>query len=157
MASLPGPSTLSALAYPRYSSRMLERAAILTLGLATMLPAAASAGITREEIGQGRIATMVRVDELRRDGDTVRLRLVNLTNERLENVRVLVNESFRWKDEMHPGEDDPSRAEIVTVAEPIAPGATRDVTETMASPPVREDGWFVPTATVVGLDTYPVP
>ena len=134
---------------------MLGRTAFIALGLAAMLPAPAAAEITREEIGQGQIANMVRVDELRRDGDAVRLRLVNLTKERLENVRVLVGESFRWKDEMHPGADDPSRAEIFTVAERIAPGAARDVTLTMPLPPVREDGWFVLGATVIGLDTYP--
>lgn len=136
---------------------MLGRAALLALGVATMLlPAAVSARIAREEIRQGRIATMIRVDGLGRDGETVRLRLVNLTGERLENVRILVSESFRWKDEMHPGADDPSRAAVFTVAEPIAPGTARDVALTMPSPPVRDDGGFVLGATVVGLDTYPM-
>jgi hypothetical protein len=136
---------------------MLRTGALLALALAVLPPAAALAEISREEIGRGEIATMVRVEGVRRDGDTVRLRLVNLTGGRLENVRVLVSESFRWKDEMHPGEDDPSRAEIFTVAEPVAPGTTRDVTLTVPAPPVREDGGFVLAATVVGLDTYPVP
>jgi hypothetical protein len=134
---------------------MPGRGVLLALALATLPAATATAEITREEIGQGQIATMVRVEEVRRDGDTVQLRLVNLTSERLENLRVLVSESFRWKDETHPGEDDPSHARIFTVAEPIAPGATRDVTVTLTSPPVRGDGWFVLDATVVGLDTYP--
>jgi len=135
---------------------MPRKGAFLALALAALLPAPATAEIAREEIGQGQIVTMVRVEGVRRDGDAVRFRLVNLTSDRLENVRVLVSESFRWKDEMHPGEDDPSRAEIFTVGEPIAPGATRDVTVTMPAPPVRGDGWFVLGATAVGLDTYPV-
>jgi hypothetical protein len=136
---------------------MLRRSALLALTLAALSPAAGTAEISGERIGRGEIATMVRVDGVRRDGAAVRLRLVNLTSDRLENVRMLVTESFRWKDETHPGEDDPSRAEIFTVAEPIAPGATRDVTVTMPAPPARKDGWFVLGATAVGLDTYPVP
>jgi len=133
---------------------MLGRTALLALGLATTLPAAATAQITRSEIRRDQLATMIRIEGLRRDGDTVRLRFVNLTSERVENVRVFVSESFRWKDEMHPGADDPSRAAVFTVGERIAPGAAGDVSLTIPPPPVREDGWFVLGATVVGLDTY---
>jgi len=98
---------------------------------------------------------MIRLESSRREGDTVRMLLVNLTGERLENVRVLVTESFRWADEQHPGPDDPSRASVVTLPGRIAPRAMFDATVPLAPSPARGDGRFVLRATVVGLDAYP--
>jgi hypothetical protein len=134
---------------------MYGRLALLALGLAMLPSGSGAATITKSEVGRGRIAAMIRLENPRRDGATVRMRLVNLTGERLENVRVLVTESFRWTDEQHPGPDDPSRATIVTLPDRIAPAATFEATVTLAPPAARAEGRFVLDATVVGLDAYP--
>ena len=117
----------------------------------------AAARIEAEQVGQGEIATVVRIDNVERAGNTVTARLQNLSNDRLENVRVIVGESFRWTNERHPGPNDPSRADVVMVTDPIPPRGSIVVRHTFDSRPERTDGWFTPTVEVVGLERYALP
>jgi len=117
----------------------------------------AAARIEAEEISQGEIASMVRVENVERTGDTVTARLQNLSNDRLENVRVIVGESFRWTNERHPGPDDPSRADVIMVTDPIPPRGVIVIRHTFDPRPERTDGWFKPTVEVVGLERYAMP
>jgi hypothetical protein len=64
---------------------------------------------------------VVRVEDLRSDDDDVRGRLVNETDDQIENVRLLVSDQFLWRNERHPGTDSPSDAHAVTVPGPIPP------------------------------------
>jgi hypothetical protein len=130
-------------------------ALVFVLGLLTTLPAVTAPVVERRLVGSGQLVTMVRVEDVQRDGDMVRFRLVNQTPQRLENLRVLITESFRWTDERHPGADDPGRAVVATVPGPLAPGASTDASVHIPPRPVRTDGWFVLRATVIGLDAFP--
>ena len=58
---------------------------------------------------------------------------------KVENVRVIVGQSFRWKNERHPGPDDPSRADVVMVTDPIAPRGSIVITHTFPARPDRPD------------------
>lgn len=132
------------------------RLVVCALALLTAAHVAA-ARIEAEVVGEGEIASLVRVDDVRRTGNTVTARLQNLSNARLENVRVIVGESFRWANERHPGPDDPSRADVVMVNEPIPPRGTVTIRHTFKPRPQRTDGWFTPTVEVVGLERYATP
>ena len=117
----------------------------------------AAARIEAEQVGQGEIASMVRVDNVQYAGNTVTARLQNLSNDRLENVRVIVGESFRWTNERHPGPNDPSRADVIMVTDPIPPRGSIVIRHTFDPRPERTDGWFKPTVEVVGLERYSTP
>ena len=117
----------------------------------------AAARIEAEEVSQGEIASLVRVDDVQRVGNTITARLENLSDSRLESVRVIVGESFRWANERHPGPDDPSRADVVMVSDPIPPRGTVVIRHTLDPRPERSDGWFKPTVEVVGVARYPMP
>lgn len=135
---------------------MAARSSIaLALVLMAAVATGAAARIVRSEVADGKVAAMVRIEDLRRDGAVVRARLVNLTNERLVNVRILVSESFRWTDERHPGPDDPSQALAVTVPEALPPRGSVEASVPLPAPPPRHDGTFVLGASVLALDAYP--
>ena len=127
------------------------------IGSALTLLAAAQIAAARVEgtrVAQDEIASVVRVSDVDLVGDTVRARLDNLSNDRLENVRVIVGQSCRWKNERHPGPDDPSRADVLMVTDSIEPRSSIVITHTFSARPERADGWFQPSVEVVGLDRY---
>ena len=50
--------------------------------------------------------------------------LVNYTKQTLREVRLQILYSWRWKDEHHPGRDDPGRAAYHLLDQEIPPGQT---------------------------------
>jgi hypothetical protein len=65
---------------------------------------ALSAGIASAATDR-RVDDIVRVEDVQSDDATVRGRLVNETNDALENVRLIVADQFLWRNERHPGDD----------------------------------------------------
>jgi hypothetical protein len=78
--------------------------------------------------------------------------LVNYTKQTLREVRLQILYSWRWKDEHHPGKDDPGRAAYYLLDQEIPPGQTVRFNY-KPSPPLasREDGQFDISVKVVGF------
>ena len=78
--------------------------------------------------------------------------LVNYTKQTLREVRLQILYSWRWKDEHHPGRDDPGRAAYHLLEQEIPPGQTVRFNY-KPSPPLaaREDGQFDISVKVVGF------
>lgn len=78
--------------------------------------------------------------------------LTNHSTRQVEDVHLLVNHSFLWKNERNPGRNNPSRTEYYRVAKPIPPGASMTF-EYRPDPalPQRADGTFMTTVEVVSF------
>jgi hypothetical protein len=61
--------------------------------------------------------------------------------------------SWRWKDEFHPGKDDPGRAAYLTIDREIPPGKSAPFNYKPSPPlPARNDGSFDISVKVVGFN-----
>ena len=78
--------------------------------------------------------------------------VVNSSKQTVRDVELQILYSWRWKDEFHPGIDDPGRAVYVTIDREIAPGQSAPFNYKPSPPlPVRKDGYFDISLKVVGL------
>jgi hypothetical protein len=96
---------------------------------------------------------IVAIEDLHATDTMVSGILVNRTDSQVENVALMVTDSFLWKDALHPGTDDPGNATRVVVAGPIPP---RDSVPFRLdrTRPARPDGAFLTQVHVTGLATY---
>ncbi|MDH3445504.1 MAG: hypothetical protein OEN50_16380 [Deltaproteobacteria bacterium] len=77
--------------------------------------------------------------------------IVNQSKQALREVQLQILYSWRWKDEWHPGTDDPGRAVYSMVDKEIAPGQSARFNFKPAPPlPARKDGFFDVSVKVVG-------
>jgi hypothetical protein len=77
--------------------------------------------------------------------------LLNRSLGRVRDVRLLIRHTWLWEDELHPGDDSPSRAGYDTVSDEIAPGGQVQFTYRPVPPlPERDDGRFETSVEVVG-------
>jgi hypothetical protein len=89
--------------------------------------------------------------------------LKNVSDETVNEVTLLIQHSWHWKDEYHPGpvSDNPGRSEYHTISEPIQPGQALVFNYTPRVPlPNRDDGHFTTTASVheyTATGKYPDP
>jgi len=116
-----------------------------------LMSAAASADLVRS----GESASRVEVRDVGLNGGRLAGVLVNRTDDEVSDVRLLASDRFLWRNEMHPGPDDPSRGMAFTVAGPIPPGGTVPFSQPMPPRPRRDDGRFMLDVTVVGLKQQP--
>ena len=78
--------------------------------------------------------------------------VVNTSKQTVRDVELQILYSWRWKDEFHPGKDDPGRAVYVTIDREIAPGQSAPFNYKPSPPlPVRKDGYFDISLKVVGF------
>ena len=78
--------------------------------------------------------------------------VVNRSKQALREVQLQILYSWRWKDEWHPGADDPGRAVYSSLDEEIAPGRSARF-EYKPTPPLpdRKDGFFEVSVKVIGF------
>ena len=77
---------------------------------------------------------------------------VNNSKQTLRDVQLQILYSWRWKDEFHPGKDDPGRADFLTIDKEIPPGQNARFNYKPTPPlPSRKDGYFDITVSVVGF------
>jgi hypothetical protein len=91
--------------------------------------------VQAQEYGNGVVSGMIR----------------NLSDDTIHEVTLLIQHSWHWKNEFHPGppEDNPGRAEYQTISQSIAPGGTLEFQYTPRFPlPHRADGHFTTTVSV---------
>lgn len=78
--------------------------------------------------------------------------IANEGTEPVNELVVLVKYNWLWKDELNPGPDSPEWVEFVTLKEQLNPGETTSFVYTPGGPlPNRDDGFFFPTAELVGM------
>ncbi len=75
--------------------------------------------------------------------------IINRSGTEIEDVDLLVSHTWSWRDERHPGDDDPGRATHIRLAALIpSQGSLAFSYAPDPSLPVRPDGSFKTTATV---------
>jgi hypothetical protein len=78
--------------------------------------------------------------------------VVNNSKGALQDVQLRILYSWRWKDEFHPGKDDPGRAVFQTIDREIPPGQSVPFNYKPSPPlPDRKDGYFDVSVKVVGF------
>jgi hypothetical protein len=104
--------------------------------------------LTREEVG--RVASLQNVASTE-EGE-VSGELVNHSKQTLREIRLQILYSWRWKNENHPGRDDPGRATYYVLDKEIPPGQTVQFNY-KPSPPLasRDDGEFDISVKVAGF------
>jgi hypothetical protein len=122
----------------------------------TAVALAFATGIATATVG-GRIDDVVRIENIQTSGDTVRGRIVNQTDDALENVRVVVADQFLWRNERHPGANSPSAAHTYTVPGPVPPHGSITFEFRRAAPlPNRPDGQFTTDVSAVEVTRRPI-
>ena len=132
-------------------SFVLGAAAVsLCLTRAIALAAAEEPQITK-------LDTVVAVEGIHSNPALVLGRVVNQTDDQIEQVRLLVTDQFLWRNERHPGSESPAEAYVITVPGPIPPHDAATFTFERPSPlPERRDGEFSTEVSAVELTRRPV-
>jgi hypothetical protein len=79
--------------------------------------------------------------------------ITNRSDSTVQDIKVLIQHAWRWKNEYHPGDSDPGRAEYVNLEKPLLPGETVTFQyQPIPALPKRSDGHFETTAEVVAFD-----
>jgi hypothetical protein len=128
------------------SSLFVAIIAILTL--ATLPTTAKSATLIQPD----QAAQIVTVRNVTEKNGEVRGELVNNSRQTLRDIDLQILYSWRWKNEFHPGTDDPGRAVYITINKELPPGQSEQFEYRPSPPfPARSDGYFDVTVKVVGF------
>ena len=129
----------------------------LRYGLAVVIAAAVFAMLSRPAsaamlMTDEKAAQVVGLRDVTVQDGEVKGQVVNQSKQALREVQLQILYSWRWKDEWHPGADDPGRAVYSTVNQEIAPGQSARFSYTPSPPlPARKDGFFDVSVKVVGF------
>ena len=95
----------------------------------------------------------VKLEGVRFESGNVRGTIVNASNAEVTDVQLLIRYVWLWKDERHPGDDNPGRSEYHVVRETIMPGdgAPFEKSPEQPLPLSRTDGRFQADVSVVGF------
>jgi hypothetical protein len=78
--------------------------------------------------------------------------IVNSSPRVLRDIKIMIRHSWQWKNERHPGTNNPGRAEQVTVPGDVPPSGSLPFTFQLTPPlPQRTDGHFTTTAEITGF------
>jgi hypothetical protein len=126
---------------------------ILALILAltvTTLPTTAKAATL---LAQDQAAQIVTVRNVMEKTGEISGEVVNNSKQTLRDIQLQILYSWRWKNEFHPGTDDPGRAVYTTVNKEIPPGQSVRFDYRPSPPlPARNDGYFDTSVKVVGFE-----
>jgi hypothetical protein len=124
-------------------------AAIIAALTLAILPTTAKPATLIAPDQAAQIVTVRNVTE--KDGE-VAGELVNNSKQTLRDIQLQILYSWRWKDEFHPGTDDPGRAVYLTIEKEIPPSQSARF-EYKPSPPLpaRKDGYSDISVKVVGF------
>src|SRR5262249_44764768 len=76
--------------------------------------------------------------------------LVNQSGTELRDVQIAVQREYRWRDEFHPGLDNPGWTAVLALPEPIPPGGSRTFVYPGQFNDYRSDGTFRTSVQVLG-------
>jgi hypothetical protein len=95
---------------------------------------------------------IVAVRDVQLRDSTVSGVIVNTSPRLLRDVKVMIRHTWQWKNERHPGNDNPGRAEQVTVPGEVPPSGSLPFTFQLKAPlPQRTDGHFITSAEITGF------
>ena len=77
--------------------------------------------------------------------------VVNTSTRTLRDVQLMIAQEWLWKNEFHPGTDDPGRAVSYAVPGEIPPGGQVRFSTPADPLPRRSDGYFRTRVDIVGL------
>jgi len=77
--------------------------------------------------------------------------IVNKSSATVREVKLLLQQSWQWKDERHPGTDSPGRTLPFTLGGDVAPNTSARFTFQTPRLPQRSDGQFVTTMDVISF------
>lgn len=99
----------------------------------------------------------IQVEGVTLQGNTVTGTLVDRGSAEVRDIRLLVDVEFLWANETKPGDDNPGRAIVFTVAGPLPPHGTLKFT-VHPEPPLEEraDGRYRPKIRVMSYETVTV-
>jgi len=126
-----------------------KRAFLVALALVA-LPFAARADVPLRVVMPGELERYVDVRDVRSGRDGVTGQVVNRTDSVLENVRVVVEDTFLWTNERHPGDMSPGSATTAIIPS-VPPHGAVNFTVERPEPSDRADGHFETKIQVVGL------
>jgi hypothetical protein len=134
-----------------HAPTMLVLAGLVLLPASLTVPPQSTNAMT-VEIADDDATEAIGVTDVYRRGDSVVGTLVNRGNDVVRDIRLLIDLPFLWANEFRPGEDNPGRATVMTVAGPLEPGGRLDFEFTPNPPlPVRADGRYTdPRVRVMG-------
>jgi hypothetical protein len=126
--------------------------AYTALAAAVILPSVSSFATTIE-IADGEADSRIEVADVALVNGAVKGHLKNRGGDEIRDMRLLIDMAFLWRDELHPGEDNPGRSVVLTVAGPLPPHGTLTF-ELQPNPPLptRDDGRFEAKAHVMGYE-----
>ena len=95
------------------------------------------------------------VRDVANNGTTVTGWVVNETSHEVRDVRLVVEQQFRWAQEMKPGDDNPGSSTVVRVPEAIPAGARVQFRYDLSQPqPQRTDGHFETEVKVLSFSEH---
>ncbi len=98
------------------------------------------------------VARAVVVRDVQVRDSTVSGVVVNNSSRLLRDVKVIVRHSWIWKNERHPGDENPGRSEDFTIPGEVAAGGSLPFTYRLDAPlPKRIDGRFVTSTDVISF------
>jgi hypothetical protein len=130
----------------------MTRPLLMIAAVALCAFGAARAGAEENLVAGKKASGAVTVRDVKNSDGSISGVLVNKTSRQLRDIRLMVHHTWHWKDELHPGDDNPGRVEYYTVTEPLGPNGTANF-RYKPSPPLpveRTDGRFDTTLDVVG-------
>jgi hypothetical protein len=95
------------------------------------------------------------VTDVTHEGNLVTGTIVNRTPNALYDVKLLVAEPFRWKNQFHPGDDSPARGYVITYPQPVPPHGTAQLLYEVPPRPHRDDGHFETRVGVLSATSVP--
>jgi len=122
----------------------------LVTGFALMLASASASAQT--VISANQADKIIEVRNLKSDVGVISGEIVNHSRYEVRNVELLIRNSWKWRNEFQPGNDDLGTASYYMIERMIPAGAAAPFTYRVgATPTVRPDGQHETVVTVVGF------
>ena len=124
----------------------------IAVGLAWSLSALAMDETVVTGDGSSAVAGVTVESLAERPGGSISGVVVNKTDQLVRDVRILIQKDWRWKDELHPGSDDPGWSAYYSLSKEVEPGESVGFTFEPPKPsPERSDGTYALRASVAGF------
>ncbi|HTN69619.1 MAG TPA: hypothetical protein VMO00_00855 [Methylomirabilota bacterium] len=124
---------------------------LVSLLLGFILIAWPKSSFSQSVASQERVANVLAIDKLAIQDGTVTGELRNKSSHALRDVQLLINYVWLWKNERHPGKDDPGRSIYYSVPGELSVGGSNRFQYTPSPPlPKRMDGSFQISVSIAG-------
>ena len=135
------------------SRQSWARVMFLPLLLGLMVILSSKTSLAQNVASQSQAGSVVTVENLTTQDGTVSGVVRNKSPNTVRDVQLFIRYEFLWKNEFHPGKDDPSAGFYQTVSGDIAPGGTLPFKFTPSPAlPNRSDGKFeAPSVSIAGF------